>query len=153
MHGNPTCLRWIIENWKKQGLPLDLDAKDHNGRSPLYLVCFKGYLGAEGLVGKTPETQKKRIECVNILLDRRLNDKIADVNFMTDKLNMTPLHWAAYQSDEQMVELLLANGAVMVETKLGDTPVDMAGFCNEVDTVLVFCRDLEKRFRNKQGIF
>ena len=69
----------------------------------------------------------------------------ADVNFMTEKLNMTPLHWAAYQSDEQMVELLLAKGAVMVETKLGDTPVDMAGFCSEVDTVLVFCRDLRKR--------
>ena len=46
-----------------------------------------------------------------------------------------------------MVELLLSHGATMVETKLGDTPVDMAGFCNEVDTVLVFCRDLEKRFR------
>ena len=61
---------------------------------------------------------------------------------------MTPLHWAAYQSDEQMVELLLSKGAVNVETKLGDTPVDMAGFCGEIDTVLVFCRDLKKRIDN-----
>lgn len=44
-----------------------------------------------------------------------------------------------------MVELLLSKGAVNVETKLGDTPVDMAGFCGEIDTVLVFCRDLKKR--------
>lgn len=47
-----------------------------------------------------------------------------------------------------MVELLLNKGAVNVETKLGDTPVDMAGFCGEIDTVLVFCRDLKKRIDN-----
>ena len=64
---------------------------------------------------------------------------------------MTPLHWAAYQSDEQMVELLLAKGAKMVETKLGDTPVDMAGFCHEIDTVLVFCRDLRKRLDEQKN--
>ena len=68
MHGNPTCLQWIFDEWKKAGRKLDVDAMDHNGRSALYLVCFKGYLGAEGIVGKTPDTQKKRIECVNILL-------------------------------------------------------------------------------------
>ena len=60
---------------------------------------------------------------------------------------MTPLHWAAYQSDEIMVSLLLANGARQTMTKLGDTPVDMAGFCDEENTVDVFLTDFENRFR------
>lgn len=75
---------------------------DNNGRSPLFLVCFKGYLGAEALAGKTEETQTKRMECAKILIDNG-----AQVNFTTSKIYMTPLHWAAYQSDEQMVSLLL----------------------------------------------
>lgn len=44
--------------------------------------------------------------CVKILLQRS-----ADVNFRTPKLGMTPLHWAAYQGDSDMVELLLQNNA------------------------------------------
>lgn len=67
------------------------------------------------------------------------------MNFKTKKLNMTPLHWAAYQSDEIIIELLLKHGACQVMTKLGDTPIDVAGYCGEVDTVLIFLRDLEKR--------
>lgn len=62
---------------------------------------------------------------------------------------MTPLHWAAYQGDTDMVELLLKNGAKMIMTKLGDTPVDMAGFVDDSDTVLVLLSDLVKRTREK----
>ena len=45
------------------------------------------------------ETRQKRMECIEILI----KEKKADVNFMTPKLRMTPLHWAAYQGDADMV--------------------------------------------------
>lgn len=50
-----------------------------------------------------------------------------------------------------MVELLLQEGAHLVMTKLGDTPVDIAGYCDNEDTVLVFLNDLERRIRARIG--
>ena len=57
---------------------------------------------------------------------------------------MTPLHWASYQSNEEMVRLLLDAGALQTMTKLGDTPVDMAGFCGEEATVDEFLKYFDK---------
>ena len=102
IHGNPTCLTWIINKWQECGQELDIDAPDHNGYTPLYLVCYKGFLGAEGVAGNSPEVKEKRMQCVKILLAAGAN-----INFMTKKLWMTALHWAAYQGDAEMVELFL----------------------------------------------
>ena len=146
MHGNPTCLRWIIDNWRAHDRNVDIDEEDHNGRSALFLVCYKGYLGAEGMVAKTAETKKKRMECVEILLAEG-----AKVNFKTPKIKMTPLHWASYQSDETMVERLLKAGAILTMTKIGDTPVDVAGYCGEEDTVMVFLVDYKRKLREANG--
>ena len=38
------------------------------------------------------------MECIRILIAAK-----AEINFMTPKLRMTPLHWAAYQGDADMV--------------------------------------------------
>ena len=38
------------------------------------------------------------METIKILIDNK-----AEINFMTPKLRMTPLHWAAYQGDADMV--------------------------------------------------
>ena len=65
---------------------------------------------------------------------------------------MTPMHWAAYQSDNEMVNMLLKQGARLVKTRLGDTPVDVAGYCGNEDTVLVFLQDLERRIRSRSII-
>ena len=107
MYGNPTCLKWVIEKWRASGKPLDIDVLDHNGYTPLYLVCYKGYLGAEGVAGNSPEIKMKRIECVQTLLKEGAN-----INYMTPKLRMTPLHWAAYQGDAAMVQILLDANAI-----------------------------------------
>lgn len=64
---------------------------------------------------------------------------------------MTPLHWASYQSDELMVERLLKAGAKLTITKLGDTPVDVAGYCGEEQTVMVFLSDYKRRIREANG--
>ena len=58
---------------------------------------------------------------------------------------MTPLHWAAYQNDEKVVQFLLDNGAWSFKTILGNTPVDIAGFCKNVGIVRIFCKDLERK--------
>lgn len=139
-NGNPDVMTWIFQKWEERGYDLDVDETDHNGYSPLYLVCFKGFLGSEGMVGLTPEILKKRLECVKILLERNAN-----VNFKTDKLEMTPLHWAAYQGDGQMVKLLLDNGAEMCESAVGNTPVDIAGFCGKQNVVLIFAEYLQAK--------
>ena len=69
----------------------------------------------------------------------------ANINYMTPKLRMTPLHWAAYQGDAAMVQLLLENDAIQHMTSQGNTPVDIAGFMGHKDIVVTFCKDLEKR--------
>ena len=51
MHGNPTVLQWIIDKWKNCQKELDIDTPDHQGYTPLYLVCYKGFLGAESIMG------------------------------------------------------------------------------------------------------
>ena len=99
-------MEWIFKKWDETGRELETDVRDHNGYTPLYLVCNKGFLGSEGMVGMTQEIKEKRLACVRILLQRT-----ADVNFKTPILGMTPLHWAAYQGDAEMVELLLENNA------------------------------------------
>ena len=35
--------------------------------------------------------------------------------------------------------------------KLGDTPVDLAGFCNDEECCMVFLRDLEKRMQERSS--
>ena len=62
---------------------------------------------------------------------------------------MTPLHWAAYQGDSDMVQLLLDSGARQYQTILGNTPVDIAGFCKNTEVVLTFCQELDKRIQQE----
>ena len=69
----------------------------------------------------------------------------ANINYMTPKLRMTPLHWAAYQGDSEMVEVLLQKGAIQMMTLMGNTPVDIAGFMKNEDVIETFCIDLEKK--------
>ena len=138
--GNPTCLKWIFDKWDEYKVPFDVDAVDHQGYTPLYLVCHRGFLGVEGVESNSPETREKRIECVKILLKRGAN-----INYRSPKLQMTALHWAAYQGDSEMVQLLLDNGALQLISLKGNTPVDIAGFCSNTEVVMAFCKNLEKQ--------
>ena len=147
MYGNPTCLQWVIDKWAETGQPSVINALDHNGYTPLYLVCYKGFLGSEGVAGNSPEIKQKRIECVNILL------KVgADINYHTPKLRMTALHWAAYQGDADMVQLLLQHNAMQDMTAQGNTPVDIAGFMKHTEVVLTFCKELEHRILKENRV-
>jgi len=45
MNGNPECLKWIFDKWKQHGRPIDVEELDGEYRTPLYLACYKGFIG------------------------------------------------------------------------------------------------------------
>ena len=90
--------------------------------------------------------KENRYKCVELLLDRG-----ADAGFATNKLEMTAIHWAAYHGDDRVVKLLLDRGAEMTFTKLGNTPVDIAGFSNLPNVVEVFCEHLASKINGTQS--
>ena len=60
-------------------------------------------------------------------------------------VKMTALHWAAYNNDATVVRLLLSNNAKLKINSDGNTPVDIAGFCEKWDVVRVFCDEFNIR--------
>ena len=58
---------------------------------------------------------------------------------------MTALHWAAYNGDTAVVQLLLEKGAKPQINALDNTPVDLAGFSRSVEVVTVFCDWLQEK--------
>lgn len=78
---------------------------------------------------------RKRRETVEILLAHG-----ADINYVTPKLRMTALHWAAYHGDPLLVQMLLDKGAEQSPNAHVITPVDMAGFMRNTETVRTFCK-------------
>ena len=96
-YGNPTCVQWIIDKWNDYQIELDINAPDQNGYTPLYLVCWRGYLGTQAFASNSPDTKMKRWKCAQVLLKNN-----ADINFTSPKLRMTALHWAAYQGDSEL---------------------------------------------------
>ena len=48
-----------------------------------------------------------------------------------------------------MVELLIAHGAEQKQTILGNTPIDIAGFCNNAEVVMTFCKHLERKIQGE----
>ena len=109
-------------------------------------ACMKGYLGSEAIAGKLFSTKKKRLETITILVKHG-----ADVNVQSDIIKMTPLHWAAYNDDPNVVSYLLNKGAKLQFSRKsnGDgtdaTPVDIAGVCNNEDIVYVFAKWNEEK--------
>ena len=69
-------MAWILKKWKEENVPLDVNKVNHEGYSPLFHCCLKGYLGAEAMSGKAPQTKLMRLECVKLLYDEG-----ADINF------------------------------------------------------------------------
>ena len=51
---------------------------------------------------------------------------------------MTPLHWAAFHNDTEVLKLLLENEAYQSFNRSNMSPVDLAGLCGKKDAVKVF---------------
>ena len=88
---------------------------------------------------RTPQTKLNRLQIVTILVENG-----AEIDLVDKISGMTPLHWAAYHDDSDLVKFLLKKGAKIKFSLENFTPVDIAGFCQNANVVKVFCRDLEK---------
>ena len=55
---------------------------------------------------------------------------------------MTPLHWAAYHGDKQLVQYLCYFGARESASVHGYFPVDLAGFCGKSEAVEYLANNL-----------
>ena len=102
--GNSEVVQWILD---KPEMRADVNAKNGNALTPLFLVCLKGYVGADGIGSKTDSVKIKRLEIARMLVS-----KGADINYTRDVVGLTPLHWAAYNDDAELCRFLLANRAV-----------------------------------------
>ena len=113
--GNFTVLEWYYEKKEKANDPgtkvpewLDIKSENAEDLTPLFLACLYGKPKSAVLENEeTTEIQENRLKCVKILVDNGDN-----VNFKTEKLSMTPLHWAAFNGDTHVVKHLLNEGAL-----------------------------------------
>ena len=107
-NGNYVVIDFLFEMWAKpayQDLRYPINKLDKNGHTPLFEACRKCYLGSENIT----ESEPKKLNRYNIV--KLLIDQGADVNIVAKHVNMTPLHWAAFNNDAQVVNLLLKHNA------------------------------------------
>jgi len=87
--------------------------------TPLMSVCFRGYLTK----GSKKDADQFRIKIVKKLLESG-----ADASYTTPDTKMTSMHWACYNLDYAVVELLLRSGAPELSfSHMERLPIDVAG--------------------------
>jgi ankyrin repeat protein len=100
-----------------EAAPPRLAAKIVDGVTPLQMASGAGYDGNFQVIAPSG-----MMAAVKYLVE----ELHADVN-EADYRGYTPIHNAAFRGDNEMIQYLISKGAdVMVETKSGDTAVDMA---------------------------
>ncbi|XP_044726875.1 uncharacterized protein LOC123290678 [Chrysoperla carnea] len=67
-----------------------------------------------------------------------------DVNFK-DRDGNTPLHWAVESGDLKVVKLLLSNGAINIENKKNETPIDLVKLLNRQDILKILEASLDSK--------
>jgi len=83
--------------------PLDVNEKTSDKYTPLFLACYRGYKTLDhDNEEEVTKVKQNRFKIVKLLLTLG-----AKVNFKTEKVGMTALHWAAYHEDVAVVRLLL----------------------------------------------
>lgn len=106
--GHPEVVEWILS---KQEMKADVNSLNNNDLTPLFLVCIKGYVGAEGIGSKTQLVKQKRLKIAKLLAKEK-----CEINTVRAKVDLTPLHWAAYNNDEELCRFLLHEGANQIES-------------------------------------
>ena len=100
-----------------------MERRNAKGFTPMTEVCLRGYQTA----GKAAEAKENRLDIVKTLLGAG-----ADPNSCKESAKMTPMHWAAYNGDEGVIECLLENdgdpNAYSSEDCGQLLPIDVAGF-------------------------
>ena len=140
--GNFVALEFMFEMWNEpayRDLRYNVNTKDKNGHTALFEACRRCCLGSEDI----RESDPKKLNRLNIC--KLLVKNGADVDVRSLFVNMTPLHWAAFNNDHLTVEFLLQKRAPQIPSKNGNYPVDIAGFCGHKNVVKIICGILKKR--------
>ena len=136
LYGHYNILKWMFEKDEFKKV-IEVDEPDSQGYTPLFLACFKGYIGSEQILARDDSTKARRMKVVDLLLNNG-----AEPNYVANKVNMTPLHWAAYNDDAAVTRRLLYEmknkGLVPTESASGAYPVDIAGFMKHKSVVNVY---------------
>jgi hypothetical protein len=87
-------------------LSLIINAKDHIGLTPLYLLCEHGYSSDE----LRKYEHSNRCSMIKLLIPKGLdlkNENVADWMFSCPQTFYTPMHWLAYWNDSASVKYML----------------------------------------------
>lgn len=142
--GNADVVQWLLN---KQEMACDVNVLNSNGLTALFLVCLKGFVGADGVRASSQSIKEKRLYIVKMLVE-----KGADLNFTREVVELTPLHWAAYNDDAELVRYLLANKARQIESAAGSMPVDIAGFTGHKKVLKVFMEHVAAKIDAHKGM-
>lgn len=104
-YGSINMARFIVEYWKSHDVDLEIDRKDKEGYTALFLTCIRGFTN-QIRIGDTTVQSATRHLMVKLLLEQG-----ADPNFVVSGTKMTPLHWACYYQDFKSIEHLCDKGA------------------------------------------
>lgn len=163
---------WSMEKWTLQeavvrgnvayvkkllGTSIDVNAPDRNGWRALHwailtkrLEIVKMLLGVSNIdvnvknsLGMTP--LHCCVKTYNNHMVQLLLDAGSDIN-QTDRNKETPLHYAAWQNDENMVQTILTCPRVDVSiiNKWGDSPIALADSCGHERIVEILKNYMKK---------
>ena len=138
-NGNAVVLEWYFAKVKETGnqSALSINAANSDGYQPIFLACWQGYKSILDEEADKKQIIENRTKVVKLLLD---NGALSNVR--SSHQGMTPLHWAAYHGDEEIVDELLKSGALQLYNEKKLAPVDVAGFRGKGAVVEIFCRHL-----------
>ena len=130
---------------------IEINARDHNGRTPLYCASYKGNTGVVELLlegrgidvnaksnyccytAPHEASQNGRAEVLRLLLERTE----IEIN-ATTFLRWTPLHLATFMGDVPMVKALLEHdriGTTLRDRDNGQTALHIASACVDLEVI------------------
>ena len=107
------AVAWLIEKWSSSELSTEeqnmykkyIDKPDADGHTPLFEACRQCFIGSDNIM-KSEKKKANRLRIVELLIENE-----ARVNIRSKHVGMTPLHWAAYNNDSNVVKLLIEKNA------------------------------------------
>lgn len=90
------------------------------------LACFRGY-----------DQNEDEAKTCRIIIVRDLIESGADFNYQKKMTLLTPLHWAAYNNDMEVVHLLIKKGVELKFSSLLETPLSVSGNCQNLQVIIL----------------
>jgi len=119
----------------------------------LFTICALSAYAPEALGGVLLDLVKtNKIEEVQEYIEEQGNGEVNQAN----KYEETPLYWACYRNNLEIVKLLLKNGAKESVNKAGEyeeTPLYWACYRNNLEIVKLLLKNGAKESVNKAGVY